>query len=106
MNGEEDKYNFPETMNQQDRYLGLPIDELIVTAPLLLGVLNNLSVELGVIAGILWFIVRYLKKGQGSYWLLNFCYWHLPSLLFKVTFRQIPDSVSGTGGHSFHETEY
>ncbi|HGH4646793.1 type IV conjugative transfer system protein TraL [Enterobacter roggenkampii] len=93
MNGEGDKYNFPETMNQQDRYLGLPIDELIVTAPLLiLGVLNNLSLELGVIAGILWFIVRYLKKGQGSYWLLNFCYWHLPSLLFKATFRQIPDS--------------
>ncbi|MFO4012682.1 type IV conjugative transfer system protein TraL, partial [Enterobacter hormaechei] len=62
MNGEEDKYNFPETMNQQDRYFGLPVDELIVTAPLLiLGVLNNLSVELGVIAGILWFIVRYLK---------------------------------------------
>uniref|UniRef100_UPI0031CE23CD type IV conjugative transfer system protein TraL n=2 Tax=Enterobacteriaceae TaxID=543 RepID=UPI0031CE23CD len=79
MNGEGDKYNFPETMNQQDRYFGLPVDELIVTAPLLiLGVLNNLSVELGVIAGILWFIVRYLKKGQGSYWLLNFCYWHLP----------------------------
>ncbi len=72
MSGEEDKYNFPETMNQQDRYLGLPIDELIVTAPLIaLGVLNNLSVELGVIAGILWFIVRYLKKGQGSYWLLK-----------------------------------
>ena len=93
MNGEGDKYNFPETMNQQGRYLGLPIDELIVTAPLLvLGVLNNLSLELGAIAGILWFIVRYLKKGQGSYWLLNFCYWHLPSLLSKVTFRQIPDS--------------
>ena len=93
MNGEGDKYNFPETMNQQDRYLGLPIDELIVTAPLLvLGVLNNLSLELGVIAGILWFIVRYLKKGQGSYWLLNFCYWYLPTLLFKVAFRQIPDS--------------
>jgi conjugal transfer pilus assembly protein TraL len=35
MNGEGDKYNFPETMNQQNRYLGLPIDELIVTAPLL-----------------------------------------------------------------------
>ena len=42
MNGEGDKYNFPETMNQQNRYLGLPIDELIVTAPLLvLGVLNK-----------------------------------------------------------------
>jgi conjugal transfer pilus assembly protein TraL len=40
MNGEEDKYNFPETMNQQDRYLGLPIDELIVTAPLVLGCLT------------------------------------------------------------------
>ncbi|ELW9465971.1 TraL protein [compost metagenome] len=93
MSGEEDKYYFPETLNQQDRYLGLPLDELIIVAPLiLLGVLNDMSTELTVIAGLLWALVRYLKKGQGSYWLLNFCYWYLPTLLFKVAFRQIPDS--------------
>ncbi|WP_081653668.1 type IV conjugative transfer system protein TraL [Phytobacter massiliensis] len=34
MAGEEDKYNFPETLNQQERFLGLPIDEFIVVVPL------------------------------------------------------------------------
>lgn len=93
MSGEEDKYYFPETLNQQERYFGLPLDEIIIVAPLvILGVLNNMSTELSIIAGLLWASVRYLKKGQGSYWLLNFCYWHLPSLLFKITFRKIPDS--------------
>ncbi len=93
MSGEEDKYYFPETLNQQERYFGLPLDEIIIVAPLvILGVLNNMSTELSIIAGLLWASVRYMKKGQGSYWLLNFCYWHLPSLLFKITFRKIPDS--------------
>ncbi|HED3300264.1 MAG: type IV conjugative transfer system protein TraL [Hafnia sp.] len=93
MNGEEDKYHFPETLNQQERYFGLPLDEVLIVAPLIiLGVLNDMSLELSVVAGLLWALIRYLKKGQGSYWLLNFCYWHLPSLLFKITFQQIPDS--------------
>jgi len=93
MSGEADKYDFTETLNQQERYFGLPLDEILIVAPLvILGVLNNMSTELSIIAGLLWALVRYLKKGQGSYWLLNFCYWHLPSALFKVTFRQIPDS--------------
>lgn len=88
MSGEEDKYYFPETLNQQERYFGLPLDELLVIAPLVIfGVLNDMAIELTVVAGLLWLLVRYLKKGQGSYWLLNFCYWHLPSFLFKVTFR-------------------
>ncbi|EGT5746629.1 type IV conjugative transfer system protein TraL, partial [Cronobacter dublinensis subsp. dublinensis] len=27
MTREEDKYNFPETLNQQSRFIGLPLDE-------------------------------------------------------------------------------
>ncbi|MBN3262965.1 type IV conjugative transfer system protein TraL [Pectobacterium brasiliense] len=93
MNGEDDRYYFPETLNQQERIIGLPIDEFIVVAPLLLaGVVYNMSTVLSVIAGLLWLSIRYLKKGQGSYWLLNFCYWHLPYFIFKIIFRQIPDS--------------
>ncbi|EMA8656793.1 type IV conjugative transfer system protein TraL [Cronobacter sakazakii] len=93
MNREDDKYNFPETLNQQSRFIGLPLDEIIIVAPLvILGVIYNMSTVLSFIAGLLWWLVRYLKKGQGSYWLLNFCYWHLPSLIFRITFRQIPDS--------------
>jgi len=81
------------TSRKQERYFGLPLDELLIIAPLvILGVLNNMAIELTVVAALLWITVRYLKKGQGSYWLLNFCYWHLPSFLFRVTFRQIPDS--------------
>ncbi|UXY13579.1 type IV conjugative transfer system protein TraL (plasmid) [Kosakonia sp. ML.JS2a] len=93
MSGEEDKYYFPETLNQQARFIGLPIDELLVIAPLtLLGVAYNMSTALGIISGFLWWLIRYLKKGQGSYWLLNFCYWHLPVWIFRVAFRLIPDS--------------
>jgi len=93
MAGEENKYNFPETLNQQTRIFGLPIDELIVIAPLtLLGVAFNMSTAMGIVSGFLWWLIRYLKKGQGSYWLLNFCYWHLPDLIFRITFKMIPDS--------------
>ncbi|HCW0180202.1 type IV conjugative transfer system protein TraL [Kosakonia cowanii] len=93
MNGEDDKYYFPETLNQQARFFGLPLDELLVIAPLtLLGIVCNMSTALGIVSGVLWLLVRYLKKGQGSFWLLNFCYWYLPTFIFRVTFRSIPDS--------------
>ncbi|MBK0019624.1 type IV conjugative transfer system protein TraL, partial [Kosakonia sp. S42] len=43
MNGEDDKYYFPETLNQQARFFGLPLDELLVIAPLtLLGIVCNM----------------------------------------------------------------
>ncbi|WOZ79933.1 type IV conjugative transfer system protein TraL [Kosakonia sacchari] len=93
MQGDEKKYYFPETLNQQQRWLGLPPDEFIVVAPLtVLGVVVNMSVQMGIISALLWWLIRYLKKGQGSYWLLNFCYWHLPTFVFHVAFRQLPDS--------------
>lgn len=66
MNGEEDKYHFPETLNQQERYFGLPFDEVLIVAPLIiLGVLNDMSLELSVVAGLLWALIRHLKKGRG-----------------------------------------
>lgn len=65
MSGEEDKYDFPETLNQQERYIGLPLDEVIIVAPLIvLGVLNDMSLELSIVAGLLWAIIRHLKKGR------------------------------------------
>lgn len=93
MAGEDEKYYFPETLNQQERWLGLPKDEFIVVVPLVVaGVYFNMSTVMSIVAALLWWLVRYLKKGQGSYWMLNFCYWHLPFLIFKLSFRQIPDS--------------
>lgn len=41
---------------------------------------------------VLWLFVRHLKKGQGSWWLLNLLYWYLPTVLFRVQFRRTPDS--------------
>lgn len=93
MSGEDEKYDFPETVNQEDRILGLPRDEFFVVAPVIgFGVWANMAFIMLGVAGVLWFIVRYLKKGQGSYWLLNFCYWYLPTFIFRSVFKSLPDS--------------
>ena len=93
MDGEVDKYDFPETLNQPDRIIGLPKDEFFVVAPVIvIGIAFNMAFVMLGVAGALWFAVRYFKKGQGSYWLLNFCYWYLPTALFRTVFQALPDS--------------
>ncbi len=57
MAGEDDKYFFPETLNQQERFLGLPLDEFIVVVPLVVtGILLNMSTVLSIVAGLLWWL--------------------------------------------------
>lgn len=93
MEGEEDKYSFPETINQQGRWFGLPLDELVVIAvPVAFGIVYNMTGVLSILAVFLWWVIRRLKKGQGSYWLINLCYWYLPNLLFNYAFKKLPDS--------------
>ncbi|EGA9242417.1 type IV conjugative transfer system protein TraL, partial [Salmonella enterica] len=31
-------------------------------------------------------------RGKSSRWLYNWCYWYLPTELFRVVYRVIPDS--------------
>ena len=47
MSGEEDKYYFPETLNQQERYLGLPLDEILIVAPLIVLGVHNSGLAMG-----------------------------------------------------------
>ncbi|MGC1072829.1 type IV conjugative transfer system protein TraL [Pantoea agglomerans] len=45
-----------------------------------------------IVAGALWLLVRHLKKGQGTWWLMNLLYWYLPTALLRLQFRRVPDS--------------
>ncbi|WP_318386854.1 type IV conjugative transfer system protein TraL [Enterobacter sp.] len=58
MNLDDDKYDFPETLNQQERMIVLPIDKFIVTVPLVMTeVLCNMSMVLAIVAGLLRWLV-------------------------------------------------
>lgn len=93
MDSEDDKYVFPETINEQSRFIGLPYDELFIIASLVLtGITYNMTGTLSALAAFLWLFVRRLKKGQGSAWLLNLIYWYTPFFLIGIAFRKIPDS--------------
>ncbi|MCT7116967.1 type IV conjugative transfer system protein TraL, partial [Salmonella enterica subsp. enterica serovar Montevideo] len=39
-----------------------------------------------------WQLIRAAKRGKSSRWLYNWCYWYLPTELFRVVYRVIPDS--------------
>jgi len=93
MGEDSSKYKFPETLNQQKRFIGLPREEAIVL--LLCGVIGfycDILIVMLVVGAILWLLIRHLKKGQGSTWLLNLLYWYLPTVLFRVQFRRVPTS--------------
>ncbi|PQK95161.1 type IV conjugative transfer system protein TraL [Pantoea ananatis] len=89
------KYRFPETLNQQKRWLGLPPEEACVLLTFgLIGFFCNNFVTMLCISAVFWMGIRHLKKGQGSWWLLNLLYWYLPTLFFRVRFMRIPDSCN------------
>ena len=93
MDDELEKYRFPKTLDQEMRILGLPPDEFIPIAILIiLGVFIGQAVSLMIVAGLYWISIRECKKGQGSTFLLNLGYWHLPTELFRIVFRVIPKS--------------
>ncbi len=88
-----EKYDFPQTMNQQTRILGLPVDEFLIVAPLVgAGIWLSRTGSFCTLAVILWFLIRHLKRGQGSYWLLNAAYWYLPTCVFMGFLKCTPDS--------------
>ena len=88
-----DKYRFPKTLSEQPRLLGLPYDEAIPSIPpLLWGVyVGNSLFGLGA-AVLIWLVIKTVKRGRGSMWLYNLLYWHLPTALFRIAFKVIPDS--------------
>lgn len=93
MSSEIDKYRFPKTLSEQRRLFGMPYDEAI---PALLPLGWGLYVGkpmFGLCAAVLiWFAIHSAKRGRGSMWLYNLLYWHLPTDLFRIVFKTIPDS--------------
>lgn len=95
MDGDAQQYLFPETLNQQKRLMGLPIEEaIVVIACAGIGLLCDIFIVMLFVAGALWLLIRHLKKGQGTWWLLNLLYWYLPTVLLRLQFRRVPDSAN------------
>ncbi|WP_201165850.1 type IV conjugative transfer system protein TraL [Escherichia coli] len=85
MSGDENKlkkYRFPETLTNQSRYFGLPLDELIPAA---------ICVGWGITTS------KYLF-GIGRFWFTfvgssrDLIYWYMPTALLRGIFHNVPDS--------------
>lgn len=66
MSGEvEDRYIFPQTLTEQKRLIGIPLDEASVgLTPACVGIYFNQSLA-GLIIGLLfWFALTHFKKGR------------------------------------------
>jgi conjugal transfer pilus assembly protein TraL len=95
MDRDASQYRFPATLNQQKRIFGLPPEEAFVLISFgVLGFYIDLFIVMLCAGGAAWLFIRHLKKGQGSWWLLNLLYWYLPTVLFRVQFRRLPDSAN------------
>jgi len=90
----EDKYYICKKIDEQKRYFGLPLDEFVpIALVLLIGFLVGRFITGFVIAGGIFLAIRHFKKGQGSSWLLNMAYWYLPlHLLQGALFKKTPPS--------------
>lgn len=88
------RYQFPQTLTEQRRILGIPMDEAIAgMAPLCWGVLTGNHVAGLVMGALFWIGLSRFKKGRGSAWLYNMAYWYLPEYCFKGMFKILPDSA-------------
>jgi len=91
MSGEFDKYQFPETVNDKRRIVGLAWDEcIVITLPILFGVLEKCSLVMIAVAILSWILIRALKGGRGTQHMVNRLYWYLPFI--HHFFKKIPSS--------------
>jgi conjugal transfer pilus assembly protein TraL len=87
------KYRFPETLTNQGRWFGLPVDELIPAIICLGWGIWAQHYLLGIVAGVLAYLaIKKLKKGRGSTWLRDLVYWYMPTSLLRGIFHDVPDS--------------
>ncbi|HAJ5587329.1 type IV conjugative transfer system protein TraL [Escherichia coli] len=96
MSGDENKlkkYRFPETLTNQSRWFGLPLDELIPAAICIGWDITTSKYLFGIGAAVLvYFGIKKLKKGRGSSWLRDLIYWYMPTALLRGIFHNVPDS--------------
>lgn len=82
-----------KTLDQPIRVFGLPLDEfifmIISSSFLFISGKQVLGVVIAILSVVL---IKILKKGQGSGWLLNVCYWYLPEIFLKPFLRFTPAS--------------
>lgn len=91
MSGEFDKYQFPETVNETRRIVGVAWDEcIIISLPILIGIMFKCSLVMIVVAVLSWLLVRKLKAGKGTQYMVDAIYWHLPFI--HHFFKKIPAS--------------
>ena len=102
MSGDENKlkkYRFPETLTNQSRWFGLPLDELIPAAICVGWGITTSKYLFGIGAAVLvYFGIKKLKKGRGSSWLRDLiAYFHERRSLNNfhrdrvITFEQIAE---------------
>jgi len=82
-----------KTLDQPLRLIGLTLDEFIPAA-ILFSVFFGLGKVLTslVVSFLSVIIIRVMKKGQGSSWILNWCYWTLPLVMTRLIFQHTPGS--------------
>ena len=87
-------YVVPKTLDAQTRIFGLPMDEFIVALVVGLGLFLNDYTVLGLIVpALLVCLMRTVKKGQSSAWILNLCYWFFPSKIMSCVLFKTPKSI-------------
>jgi conjugal transfer pilus assembly protein TraL len=88
------KYLICKKIDEPARFFGLTLDEFIpiLITLIICTVLGSLITGF-MLSGIVWFVVRHFKKGQGTSWFLNMLYWYLPlHFLRGVLFVKTPPS--------------
>ncbi len=84
-------YLVPKTLDAPARVLGLPLDEFI---PALIFAIFFFLIgkPIGSIAisAVTVILVKVMKKGQGSSWLINLCHWYLPKRVMVQLLRKTP----------------
>lgn len=86
-------YVVPKTLDAPVRILGLTRDELIPAA--LMGggfFLSGRFLLAMLLSAITVIAVKVMKRGQGSSWLVNVCYWYFPAVLMQPVLRYTPAS--------------
>ena len=89
----DERYRFPKTLSEPMRIVVLTLDEAIPFLLVFLVCMARDALMTGVIAGVMVIsIIRFVKRGRGTGWLMSLLYWYLPAPVTLYFFRHLPDS--------------
>lgn len=93
MSEHQSKYYICKRIDEQKRYFGLPLDELMALAFPVVVCFFAGGLLTGIVIGLAaWMGIKHIKKGQGSAWFLNLMYWYLPTNYIRGVFIKTPTS--------------